>query len=201
MSSLQDGQPHLQIEASLRASQSHYNDPVLIQRCLQGDQAAWSQLVEKYSRLVYSIPRRYGLSQEDAEDVFQNVFVIVLRELKKLRQQDRISAWLITITHREALRLMRRQARPASTDVLSQLPTLEETIQEFEQQEVLRQALDMLEPRERAVTMAALSDAPLTFDELADKLNLPRGSIGFYRKRGLEHLRENLKKLGYTGEE
>ncbi len=177
---------------------SHCNDPILIQRCLRGDELAWGELVERYSRLVYSIPRRSGLSQEDAEDIFQNVFVIVLRELKTLRQQDRFSAWLITVTHRETVRWIKRQSRGGPVDDVPDIPALEETLRQFEREEILRQAVDMLETRERAVIMALLSDEELSFDQLADTLHLPRGSIGYYRKRGLEHLRKNLKKLGFV---
>ncbi len=176
----------------------HCNDPLLIRRCLQGDESAWGELVGRYSRLVYSIPRRCGLAQEDAEDVFQNVFVLVLRELKNLRKQDRFSAWLVTITHRETVRLIKRQARTGTVDAALEIPTLDETLRRFEREEILRQALELLEPRERAVIMASLSDASPNFDRIADALDLPRGSIGYYRKRGLAHLRENLKRLGFN---
>lgn len=82
----------------------HQSDPQLIQRCIGGEQTAWNELVEKYARLVYSIPRRYGLSGTDAEDVFQTVFSTVVRTLPKLRDQRRLSAWLITTTRRECWR-------------------------------------------------------------------------------------------------
>ncbi|MES4787530.1 MAG: sigma-70 family RNA polymerase sigma factor, partial [Nitrospiraceae bacterium] len=62
-------------------------------------------MVERYGRLVYSIPLRYGLSPADADDVFQNVFTIVLRRLSSLRNQSSLTAWLITITQRESQRV------------------------------------------------------------------------------------------------
>ncbi|HYN88697.1 MAG TPA: sigma factor, partial [Ardenticatenaceae bacterium] len=70
------------------------SDPALIQACINGDQSGWNELVDRYGRLVYSIPQRYGLSATDADDVFQNVFTIVLRRLESLRDQTRLSAWL-----------------------------------------------------------------------------------------------------------
>src|SRR5512144_1837201 len=75
------------------------SDQDLIQACLEGDETAWKDLVLRYGRLVYSVPRRYGLSAADADDVFQNVFTAVYRHLAGLRDQARLAAWLITISH------------------------------------------------------------------------------------------------------
>ncbi len=79
----------------------HSSDHDLIQYCLDGNQSAWEELVERYARLVYSIPLRWGLTREDANDVFQNVFTIVLRQLERLRDRMTLLEWLITIAYRE----------------------------------------------------------------------------------------------------
>ena len=76
------------------------SDAELIDACLGGDQQAWHELVTRFSRLVYSIPRRKGFSADDSDDVFQNVFTIVYRQLPNLRQYQSLPAWLITITQR-----------------------------------------------------------------------------------------------------
>jgi RNA polymerase sigma factor (sigma-70 family) len=89
----------------------HSNDATLIRACLAGEQSAWNTLVERYSRLVYSVPRKLGLSDNDADDIFQVVFGIVLRKLETLRDHDRLAAWLIRTTHREAYRLLRSRDR------------------------------------------------------------------------------------------
>ncbi|MER3408303.1 MAG: hypothetical protein C4292_06150, partial [Nitrososphaera sp.] len=88
-----------------KASSLYRSDTDLIQACLNKDENAWKELVERYGRLVYSIPLRYGLSPADADDVFQNVFTIVLRRLSSLRNQSSLTAWLITITQRESQRV------------------------------------------------------------------------------------------------
>ena len=77
------------------------NDAALVHACLAGDQRAWDELVERYGRLVYGIPRRMGFSAADADDVFQNVFAILLRYLSDLRDYTRLAAWLVTTTRRE----------------------------------------------------------------------------------------------------
>ena len=76
------------------------SDSCLIQACLDGEDAAWRELVDRYGRLVYSVALRYGLSAVDVDDVFQNVFTIVFNQLAQLRNQKLLAAWLITITWR-----------------------------------------------------------------------------------------------------
>ncbi len=198
-STSRDPAPRVESEALPRAP--YRTDPTLVQRCLKGDASAWQELVDRYARLVYSIPRRYGLAEADAEDVFQNVFVIVLRELARLRKQSRLSAWLITITHHETVRMLKQQSRTARGEASLELPVLERELHHFEQEEIVRQALDRLVPTERAVITAFLADPPPSYDELAGRLMLPRGSIGYSRKRGLDHLRTSLQELGFFAAE
>ena len=84
------------------------DDPALVAACLAGDGRAWEAVVDRYGRLVYSIPRRAGLSEADADDVFQAVFVALLRALPGLRDQARLSSWLITTARRESWRVSAR---------------------------------------------------------------------------------------------
>ena len=63
-------------------------DARLVAACLQGDQQAWETLIDKYKRLIYSIPFRYGASPEDAADVFQSVCIEVLNSLSQLKNTD-----------------------------------------------------------------------------------------------------------------
>ena len=83
---------------------AYRSDPRLIQACLAGDEVAWSELVEKYERLVLSVARKCGLSDTDADDVFQIVFTILYRRLEARTDQTRLSSWLITTTYRESWR-------------------------------------------------------------------------------------------------
>ncbi len=178
---------------------SHASDPTLVQRCLDGDESAWNELVTRYSRLIYSIPRQYGLSDQDACDVMQNVLVIVLKNLRTLRQQDHLSAWLVTIAHHESLRYQRRGGNEITTEyeIDNSIPPLNDKLQEITSSEILLQALDRLDPTERKVAVALLDDPPPSYDELAEKLKIPRGSIGYWRKRALDRLKKHLTELGF----
>ena len=66
------------------------SDKRLIEACSQQDEAAWDVLVARYERLVYTIPRRYGLRQEEVDDVFQSVWLLLLQNLHTLQQPERV---------------------------------------------------------------------------------------------------------------
>src|SRR5262245_33191193 len=121
----------------------------LVEACRAGNREAWDELVDRYGRLVYSIPHRYRMSEADADDVFQSVFAILLRRLDSLKDDTKLSAWLITTAHRECWRIGRR--RPAEFpppdqaghfDDLSRPPGDE--MARWEEQHLVRQALDEL---------------------------------------------------------
>ena len=70
-------------------------DADLVARCRQGDQRAWEELVNRFSRYVYAITSRvYRLSAHDAEDVFQDVFARVYTRLDTLRDDASIKPWI-----------------------------------------------------------------------------------------------------------
>lgn len=83
------------------------SDLQLIERCSRGEAAAWVALVERYTRLVYSVPRKYGLSSADCDDIHQAVFAALVSSISKLKNPQALPAWLITATHRECWRIGR----------------------------------------------------------------------------------------------
>jgi RNA polymerase sigma factor (sigma-70 family) len=183
----------------MQKASSFRSDPALIARCLDGNENAWKELVDRYGRLVYSITRRYGLSGGDAEDVFQDVFAIVHRQLRGLRDQTRLSAWLITISHRETQRFMRRSAKDESIDDEAQPsedPGLEE-IQLWERRQILDEALSQLDPRCREILSAMLQESGPNYEELAASLGMALGSIGPTRARCFKKLEAILVNLGF----
>src|SRR3954467_15776791 len=94
-------------------------DAELVARCRQGDQAAWNELVERFSRYVYAIAvQGFRLSSHDAEDVFQEVFARVYQHLDRLRNDDAIRPWIAQLTRRLCIDRLRSSGRegPADTD-------------------------------------------------------------------------------------
>ncbi len=178
----------------------HRSDPELIQRCLAGEQRAWDELVERYGRLVYSVPRRYGLSDADAGDVVQNVFLTAYRKLGGLKDQERLSAWLITTAHRESWRVGKRSdAAGALNEQFADVgsPSDDELVR-WEQQHLVRLALEELGGSCRELLMALFLDrAKPSYETIADQLGIKVGSIGPTRARCFQKLEAILLRMGF----
>lgn len=81
----------------------------LVERCRAGDQAAWAEFVERYSRYVYAIiSRGFRLQDPDAEDVFQDVFAAAFTHLGELRDPSAVQAWLAQLTRRRCIDRQRK---------------------------------------------------------------------------------------------
>lgn len=178
-----------------------WTEEEILAACLSGNQDAWSSLIEKYKRLIYSIPVRYGIPHEDAEEIFQQVCLSLSTELGSIRDPKSLSSWLIRVTlnkcHEWARR--RRSAEEPQSDIeRSFAVSPDDLLLEAERGRILDEALDELNDRCRQlVEMLFYDTPPLPYEEVAKRLNLARGSIGFTRMRCLERLRLLLQKKGF----
>ncbi|MDO9095868.1 MAG: sigma-70 family RNA polymerase sigma factor [Rubrivivax sp.] len=189
------------------------SDAELLARCREGHQAAWSTLVRRFQRLVYTVPRRAGLSEEQAADVFQSCFEKLHRQLDRIEDTTRVHAWLVTTARRETLRLLEQGRRVVdlagtahddeeaeATDPLDRFadpnPLPEALLADLQEHDRLRRAMDRLEPRARQLLeLLFLQDEPLPYSEIAKRLGIAEGSIGPTRARCLDKLRTILRKL------
>jgi len=178
------------------------SDPALIQACIAGDRSAWDELIEHYGRLVYSIPMRYGMDRNEADEVFQSVFAILLERLEQLRDQTRVSSWLITTAHRECWRRGRRKPVDAELDereIAADAPP-EASVQQWELQNAVRAGLDRLgDPCKSLLHALFLSPAERDYKAIADELGMRVGSIGPTRARCFEKLERILGEMGVSG--
>lgn len=169
----------------------HQDDHALLQACIDGNQIAWNELVERYGRLVYSIPYRHGLAPEDAEEVFQNVFTIVFRQLEHLRNHDAFAGWLVTITRREVFLVSRKSHHQSELDdnIEDHQPPPVELVQRWERLHFIHEALKRLEsPCRELLTILFLEEPAPSYEEIAKRLKMPVGSIGPNRGRCLRKL-------------
>jgi RNA polymerase sigma factor (sigma-70 family) len=174
----------------------------LISACRSGSASAWEQLVVRYERLVYSIALSYGLSRDDAADVAQTAFLALFRSLATLGDETRLSAWLATVAHRQARRLLwrGRHEHPDAIDRLAErLPGLGtgegEPMERWELVEWLHLGLGSLSGRCRRLIMALYFDqAEPSYADVAARLGIALGSIGPTRARCLEQLRQFLQR-------
>jgi DNA-directed RNA polymerase specialized sigma24 family protein len=84
------------IDISFPATTLGRSDADLVRNCRGGDQSAWNELVDRYQRLIFAIPRRAGLSEDQASDIFQEVFVLLFERLDEIRQPEKLRSWLVT---------------------------------------------------------------------------------------------------------
>ncbi len=181
------------------------SDVRLVRNCLKGSEEAWHALIEKYKNLIFSIPIKYGLSRDDAADIFQAVCLGLLSELPKLREPRALPKWLIQVTSHKCFHWKRQQVRLVSSDSQeTQLPEIEvpavadRVLREVEQDQILREALEGLAPRCRKLVQLLFFEEPVrSYKELAGILGVAVGSIGFIRQRCLERLRRRLDKMGF----
>lgn len=178
----------------------------LVRRCLRRDSQAWARLVERFQNLVYSIPRRYGLNEDDAADVFQATFQALLRNLDRIESARTLPKWLAVTASRESLRLKRAASRSVSAEdrgmdletmVAAEEQSAEDNAVQAERADLVRRMTNELNERCRdLLTMLYLADDP-PYEEISEKLAMPIGSIGPTRARCLEKLRKKLEEAGF----
>ncbi|MDX2146443.1 MAG: sigma-70 family RNA polymerase sigma factor [Planctomycetota bacterium] len=171
-------------------------DPRVVVQAIAGDERAWSEIVHRYKRLVYSIPRRMGLDAEGCDDVFQTVFGLLVRELPKVRDPQAVPKWLITTTQRECWRVLRRAARAQAEGDASNRPEPDGAdIEQWERAAHLDAALRALGGRcEALLRLLYRPGTGVSYEQVAEELGMPLGSIGPTRVRCLAKLAGLMKK-------
>jgi RNA polymerase sigma factor (sigma-70 family) len=181
------------------------SDVELIRRCLDGQEAAWNELIDKYKALIYSVPVKYGLQPQEAADVFQGTCIELLTRLKELREPRALPKWLIQVAHHRCYHLRRQEKRFVSRDSEVDLPDTEvpaiadSLLRQTEEEQMLREAMAKLEPRCRKLIEMLFFEIPARpYAEVASELNLATGSIGLTRQKCMERLRKQLDSLGFS---
>ena len=180
-----------------------WSDERLVRECRKGNHEAWAALVEKYKNLVFSIPVKFGLTRDEAADVFQAVWAEVLVSLPQLRQPRALPKWLMQPGYHQCLRWKKDrldlfvdadgvEEKPDRTD---ELP--EELLSQLQREQRIRDAVSSLPERcQRMVVMLFFEDPPRPYEDVARELQLATGSIGFIRARCLKKLRQLLEEKG-----
>jgi RNA polymerase sigma factor (sigma-70 family) len=169
----------------------------LVEAATDGDREAWNRLVERYMPLVLGVARRHRLSPDDAADVSQAVWLRLVEHLDKIREPRALPGWIVTTTTHEALRLIKARQRtvpvdpgPGSAlDESADSVTLDAGLLRDERHQALREGLLEMRPQHRDLLLLLLADPPLSYDEISQRLGIPKGSIGPTRARCLEALR------------
>jgi RNA polymerase sigma-70 factor (ECF subfamily) len=184
-------------------------DPVapldaLIERCLTGDQAAWEEIVRLHRRKVFNIAYKFVGKHDLAEDLTQDIFLKLYRSLDTFDRRANFQTWLISVSRNLCIdhyRSVRKERETINRDIdASTLSPVSRDRSAYSQLELrdrvqlLRAALDMLPPTLRtAVLMRDIQE--LTYQEIADNLSVPEGTVKSRINRGRTELARQIQKL------
>src|SRR5688500_6569368 len=183
------------------------SDAELLLACRRGDEAAWDELVDRYQRLIATIPRRAGLSEDQMADVFQEVFLTLFEKLDEIREPERLRSWLVTTEKFNTWAVDRGKgfhSPPATEEEMEQemrslhdsSPLADEVLIRLEEQHLIRTALKKLEERCRKIlSMIYLrEEAAASYAEVAAAIGVGETSISPMRSRCLQKLAKILTK-------
>jgi len=181
----------------------------LLRLAADGDQPAWNELVDRFSTLLWSICRSYGLSAADAADVFQLTWLRLLEHVDSIQDPGRLPGWLATTCRHECLSHLRRNKRSQPTgdyQLLDQLSArsagADRSSLVADRNALLWRAFSQLSDRCQQllrVLVVEAADGPPAYGLAAAALDMPVGSLGPTRGRCLAHLRKLLDRDGIYG--
>jgi RNA polymerase sigma factor (sigma-70 family) len=169
-------------------------DAQLVARCRAGDEAAWNELVERFSRYVYAIAvQAFRLGSHDAEDVFQEVFARVYEHLERLRDDEAIRPWIAQLTRRLCIDRLRAGGRegPVDPDDL-ELAEVDETLSRIEEAMTVHAGLDAVGDACREI-LDRFFCRDESYRAIGEALDLPPGTIASRISRCLAKLRSQLE--------
>jgi RNA polymerase sigma-70 factor (ECF subfamily) len=175
-------------------------DHTTLERMARGDHEALAELYDRHSRLVYSLALRIIRDQGEAEDIVQEVFSQAWRQAGRYEaRRGNVIAWLLNLTRSRAIdRLRGRQSRPeAASDSLLAIDIPDLTLPVDEQLSLegrasrVRAAMKELSVLQRVAIELAFYEG-LTHVEIAERLELPLGTVKTRIRQGLLKLKDRL---------
>ncbi len=183
-------------------------DRELVLRCLNDDEMAYRRLLEKYRRPVYGIVRRMIPDEEDARDLAQEAFIRAFKNLRQFDLERRFSSWLFRIANNLCIDHYRRRKLDTVPMVRSFDGETEETWElpdpgpgpgeEFSDRERARRLADTVQslPPGYRVVIVMRHQQGLAYDEIAEALDMPLGTVKARIHRAHRLLREKLVRMG-----
>jgi len=169
------------------------SDRELIDSCLRGEQQAWTELIQRYERLIYSVARKLCPRSEDCADVFQGVCLDLFENLKQLRNDRTLPAWLMTVARRRSYAYIRDKRTDVSLD--DYLDEYDPLVEAVEKEFLLERAVAELPDRcENLIRLLYFDTTEPSYAEVAERMGIPVASVGPTRARCLEKLRKMLER-------
>jgi len=182
----------------------------LIQRCLGGDQGAWEDIVRQHRRKVFNIAYKFTGRHDEAEDLTQDIFLKIFKSLHTFDRRANFQTWLVSVSRNLCIdhyRSVRKERETIDRDVdageLTPAAPGQSAYQALEQAdrvELLRKAMAELPPTLReAVVKRDIQE--LSYQEIADQLGLPEGTVKSRINRGRTELARQVQRIRETDEQ
>ena len=172
------------------------SDAELIERCLRKDNSAWDGIVARFRRKVFHIAYKFTGKHDEAEDLTQEIFLKVFRSLDKFNRDADFSTWLGSVARNYCIdhyRASKREKEVLVEDLLAfdMAPAPSgnphRALEDHDRRSFLRRGLEALPAKLReAVVLRDLQG--LTYQEMAERLRLPEGTVKSRINRGREEL-------------
>jgi RNA polymerase sigma factor (sigma-70 family) len=178
----------------------------LVRAAAAGDQSAWNDVVTRFNPLVMSITRRYRLSEHDAADVGQTVWLRAVQHLGRLHEPRALPGWIVTTTKNECLRVLRRNQREEVLDpaepyrfdhASSHTVDVDAALLAAERREAMLRVFGELPSRQRDLLLIMMEDPPPAYRDISERLKIPVGAIGPTRQRAMDKLRHSIELLSH----
>lgn len=178
-----------------------------LEQSAEGDQAAWGRLVARFTPLLWAVARAHRLPDAEASDAVQGTWLRLVENLGRIREPDRLGAWLATTCRRECLSTLRRSSREQPVDHSRVIDLTGAAVDADVDTELLRRERDatlwsvfeqLSDPCRRLLRLL-VSDPPPSYDEVSAALDMPVGSIGPTRGRCLRRLHDLVVAAGISG--
>jgi len=182
----------------------------LIERCLAGDQHAWEQIVRMHWRKVFNVAYKFVGKHDEAEDLTQDIFLKIFKSLSSFDRRANFQTWLISVSRNLCIdhyRSVRKERETIDRDVdPGDLMPVSAEVSPYAQLEhrdrvsMLREAMTALPDTLRtAVLLRDIQE--LTYQEIADRLELPEGTVKSRINRGRTELARQIKRLKHQYDE
>lgn len=168
----------------------------LVSLARRDDQAAWNELVDRFTRLVWHVILGFrGLDPESQADIHQTTWLRLAEQLETIREPDRLGSWLATTARRECLGVLRARERELPVDEVllgASDDELDRHLLTTERDAALWAAFRELDASKQALLRLLLAEPPFSYDEIAALLDMPRGTISKRRREALAALKKEL---------
>jgi len=183
------------------------SDAELIERCLRKDNTAWDQIVARFRRKVFHIAYKFTGRHDEAEDLSQEIFLKVFKSLEKFNRDADFSTWLSSVARNYCIdhyRASKREKEVLVEDLVAfdlapaSFGNPHRALEERDRRSFVRKGLEMLPEKLReAVILRDLEG--LSYQEMAERLRLPEGTVKSRINRGREELARLLLRAQQPG--